>query len=235
MTTSDRPPAAPRQRQRNPRGQGGQLRQELITAARKLLTSADAESELTIRGVTRAAGVHPQAFYLHFDNLDALLYEVYAAEFSELTSALQQAAAAAEPGAAALRAMCQEYARFALSQPARYRLLMTVRGQHHADWRPDQLPGAPALRLLREALAAARPSRHPSASQPQQQSSGQSPDQAVVLLWATLHGLVTLRVSRPSFPWPPIEQLVDQAVDTSVSSLADPPAPELGHQRARTE
>jgi AcrR family transcriptional regulator len=118
MTTSGRPPAATPRRRRNPRGQGGQLRQELITAARKLLASADAESELTIRGVTRAAGVHPQAFYLHFDNLDALLYEVYAAEFSELTSALQQAAAGAEPGTAALRAMCQEYARFALSQPA---------------------------------------------------------------------------------------------------------------------
>ena len=229
MTTSGRPPAAAR-RQRNPRGQGGQLRQELITAARQLLASAGAESELSIRGVARAAGVHPQAFYLHFDNLDALLYEVYAAEFSELTSALQQAAAGAEPGAAALRAMCQEYARFALSQPARYRLLMTVRGQHHAGWRPDQLPGAPALRLLREALAAARPGRHHFPASPQQ-SRGQSPDQAVVLLWATLHGLVTLRVSRPSFPWPPIEQLVDQAVDTSLNSLAGPQAPELDHRR----
>ena len=217
MTTSGRPPAATR-RQRNPRGQGGQLRQELITAARQLLASADAESELSIRGVTRAAGVHPQAFYLHFDNLDALLYEVYAAEFSELTTALRQAAADAEPGAA-LRAMCQEYARFALSQPARYRLLMTVRGQHHAGWRPDQLPGAPALRLLREALAAARPAGHHSPASPQQ-TRGQSPDQAVLLLWATLHGLVTLRVSRPSFPWPPIEQLIDQAVDTSLNSLA---------------
>jgi AcrR family transcriptional regulator len=235
MTTSDGPPAADRQRQRNPRGQGGRLRQELITAARKLLASADAESDLTIRGISRAAGVHPQAFYLQFDNLDALLYEVYAAEFSELTSALQQAAAGAGPGAPALRAMCQEYARFALSQPARYRLLMTVRGQHHAGWRPDQLPGAPALRLLREALAAARPSQRPSASQPVQQVSGHSPDQAVVLLWATLHGLVTLRVGRPSFPWPSIEQLIDQAVDTSINSLAGPPASKPDHQRARTK
>jgi AcrR family transcriptional regulator len=235
MTTSDRPPAAPRQRQRNPRGQGRQPTPRTHHRRSQAANQRRRRIRTHHPGCHRAAGVHPQAFYLHFDNLDALLYEVYAAEFSELTSALQQAAAGAEPGAAALRAMCQEYARFALSQPARYRLLMTVRGQHHADWRPDQLPGAPALRLLREALAAARPSRHPSASQPQQQSSGQSPDQAVVMLWATLHGLVTLRVSRPSFPWPPIEQLVDQAVDTSVNSLADPPAPELGHQRARTE
>jgi AcrR family transcriptional regulator len=52
------------------------LRQELITAARQLFASADAESELGIRGVARAARVHPQAFYLHVDNLDACLYEV---------------------------------------------------------------------------------------------------------------------------------------------------------------
>jgi hypothetical protein len=55
------------------------------------------------------------------------------------------------------------------------------------------------------------------------------------LLWATLHGLVTLRVSRPSFPWPSIEQLIDQAVDTSINSLAGPPASKPDHQRARTK
>ena len=27
-------------------------------------------------------------------------------------------------------------------------------------------------------------------------------------------GLITLRISRPSFPWPPLDQLIDQAVDT---------------------
>jgi Tetracyclin repressor-like, C-terminal domain len=93
---------------------------------------------------------------------------------------------------------------------------------------PRGAPGAPAMRLLRQALATARPGGHPSASP--QQPRGQSPDQAVILLWATLHGLVTLRVSRPSFPWPPIEQLIDQAVDTSIGSLAGPQAPELGVQ-----
>src|SRR5262249_17280103 len=109
--------------------------------------------------------------------------------------------------------------------------------------RPPRPPAGPPTRPPRPrpwgsrpgARPPPRPSRRPSASPPQQQPSGQSPDQAVVLLWATLHGLVTLRVSRPSFPWPPIEQLVDQAVATSLNSLADPPAPELGHRRARTE
>jgi hypothetical protein len=44
---------------------------------------------------------------------------------------------------------------------------------------------------------------------------GHQADLTVVLLWATLHGLVTLRISRPSFPWPPLRQLIDHAVDTT--------------------
>ena len=210
MTKPEASDAATPRRQRNRRGQGSQLRNELIAAARSLLASAQAESELTIRGVTRAAGVHPQAFYLHFENLDALLYAVYAAEFAELTGALHDAAAGRQPGEPALRAMCQEYGRFAVAQPARYRLLMIVPGQPHPDWDPGQLPGSPALQLLRQALAAAS----------RRQAPDRSPDQAVILLWATLHGLVTLRISRPAFPWPPLDQLIDQAVDTTLASLA---------------
>jgi len=210
MTKPEASDAATPRRQRNRRGQGSQLRNELIAAARSLLASAQAESELTIRGVTRAAGVHPQAFYLHFENLDALLHAVYAAEFAELTGALHDAAAGRQPGEPALRAMCQEYGRFAVAQPARYRLLMSVPGQPHPDWDPGQLPGSPALQLLRQALAAAS----------RRQAPDRSPDQAVILLWATLHGLVTLRISRPAFPWPPLDQLIDQVVDTTLASLA---------------
>jgi len=217
MTTPGTSGASTARRQRNRRGQGRRLREELISAARALLASAEAESDLTIRGITRAAGVHPQAFYLHFDNLDALLYAVYAAEFAELTRALQHASGQAAPGEPALRAMCQEYGRFALSQPARYRLLMTVRGQQH-DWAPAQLPGSPALQLLRQALATASDHTRRSTGDPRK-SPARTPDQAVILLWATLHGLVTLRVTRPSFPWPSLAELIDQAVDTILASV----------------
>ncbi|MGH3259884.1 MAG: TetR-like C-terminal domain-containing protein, partial [Streptosporangiaceae bacterium] len=33
------------------------------------------------------------------------------------------------------------------------------------------------------------------------------------LLWQQLHGLVSLRISRPRFPWPPLAQAVTEAVD----------------------
>jgi hypothetical protein len=36
-----------------------------------------------------------------------------------------------------------------------------------------------------------------------------SADETAVCIWAALHGLVTLRRDRPSFPWPDLNTLID--------------------------
>jgi hypothetical protein len=54
------------------------------------------------------------------------------------------------------------------------------------------------------------------------------------LIWQQLHGIVSLRVSRPRFPWPPLAETVTEAVDRLVAGarpviLAPPRQPESGH------
>ena len=34
-----------------------------------------------------------------------------------------------------------------------------------------------------------------------------------MLIWQQLHGIVSLRISRPRFPWPPLAETVTEAVD----------------------
>ena len=43
------------------------------------------------------------------------------------------------------------------------------------------------------------------------------------LIWEQLHGLVSLRISRPKFPWPPLEQTVIAAVDRLLTGASDRP------------
>ncbi len=199
-------------RVRNRRGEGGRLRDELIGAARSLLASANAESDLSIRRVTQAVGVTPQAFYLQFTTLDELLFAAYSAEFAGLRVALEEAAAGRVPGEAALRAMCDAYVAFAVERPGPYRLMMGTRGTVHEDWDPAKLPGAPVLAMLRGALAACASGLRPALK----------PDDAVVQLWATLHGIVMLRESRPMFPWPPLDEMVRSAVDSAIAAVKSP-------------
>jgi AcrR family transcriptional regulator len=188
----------PGSRRRNPRGEGSRLRDELVEAAGRLLRTARHESDISIRAVTRAAGVAPQSFYLQFASLDDLLYEVYAIEFDSLRQEIVQAAEGAACPAAALRAICRAYCDYAQAHPGRYRALTGVRGQLHDSWPASRMPGMPAFATLRDAVAAAL-----SAA-----GRDTDPDLAAATLWAGLHGIVTLRADRPAFPWPRLDDMI---------------------------
>jgi AcrR family transcriptional regulator len=199
--------ATPRARSRHRRGEGSLLRGELIEAARNLLSTAAREQELSIRGVTRVAGVAPQSFYLQFASLDELLYAVYAVEFGLLREAMEAEVRKVEEPSARLLAACLAYCRHAEGHPSRYRTLTEVRGQaHHAGWEGTDLPGAPTFTLLLDLAAAAL------------KAAGASRDPFLVAasLWASLHGLVTLRASRPAFPWPPLEKMTVSLVEQAL-------------------
>lgn len=189
-------------RSRNRRGQGNRLRVEFIEAARRLLTTAERESDVSIRAVARAAGAAPQSFYLQFASLDELLYEVYAIEFGLLREALADAAAAASDPAAALLDVSRAYCEYAAEQPGRYRLLTGVRGQAHEQWTAGGMPGRPAFMVLQATVGAALRAA----------GSDADPFLTAATLWASLHGVVTLRADRPAFPWPALDDMVGSLV-----------------------
>jgi AcrR family transcriptional regulator len=202
-------------RPRNRRGQGGKLREELIEAARRLLSTAEREADVSLRAVTREAGAAPQSFYLQFASLDELLYAVYAVEYEGLRQVLARAASRAADPHARLAAVCSAYCQYAQEQPGRYRALTGVRGQpRHQEWDGRPLPGAPAFAVLLDTVAQAL-----SAA-----GSPADPFLAASTLWAALHGLVTLRAARPAFPWPPLADMID----TISRQAVRPPAPPAG-------
>jgi AcrR family transcriptional regulator len=196
----------------NRRGEGARLRAELISAASELLAELDSEEALSLRAVARRAGVAPQSVYLHFADRKALLSAVYQARFADLTSALtaavEQTPALGEPDSAParLRRLCVAYWRYAETNPGHYRVLFGTAGT--PGWEPRELVGMPALGLLDDAVRACRPDPPP-----------QAPLHATVCLWATLHGLISLRRDRPSFPWPDPDQLIDTVITAYAPSL----------------
>ncbi|MGH7667389.1 MAG: TetR/AcrR family transcriptional regulator [Candidatus Dormibacteria bacterium] len=201
-------------RRRNPRGQGGKLRGDLIGATRTLLASAQSEAEVSIRAVTKAARVAPQSFYLQFASRDELLYAVYALEYGELARRLSEAGNNSDP-VAHLRAVCGAYLDFAAANPGGYRVLASVRGHaSHPGWGGRPLPGHAAFELIQQAVtnALAKRRRHPD------------PFLVASALWASLHGLATLIADRPAFPWPPTEKLLELIVAQTVGTAAQGPS-----------
>ncbi len=64
------------------------------------------------------------------------------------------------------------------------------------------MPGAPAFVVLRDSVAAAL------GTQP---GSGDV-FLATATLWASLHGIVTLRADRPAFSWPSLDDMIGSLV-----------------------
>lgn len=195
-------------RQRNPRGEGERLRDELIDASIRLLEHHGSDKDLSLRGVAREAGVAAPSIYRHFSDMRALNRAVLDVCFDELGGYLNAAADAAGPDPAVrLRAHANAWCRFALERPGIYHALFGVTTSPYPDPTPEQLAGWKVFEDWVELLADYLP---------QDREPAVAPVIATICLWAALHGLVALRISKPNFPWPPLDELIDHTLATQL-------------------
>ena len=109
----------------------GDLRTLLVSTARDMLAEGGAEA-LSLRAVARRAGVSPMAPYRHYSDKEHLLAAVAAEGFEAFGATLREADGTAPPGEA-LAAQAVAYVRFALDNPAMFRLMFGApRLQNHA-------------------------------------------------------------------------------------------------------
>jgi AcrR family transcriptional regulator len=193
------------QRRRNRKGQGDLLRQELIAAAAAVLRETGDENGLSIREVARRVSVTPPAVYLHFPNKEALVEAVLRDRFTALLIRLRDAITGIEDPAISLRAGCLAYLRFAAEDPGSYRVLFG--GRSAVSFDQDNLtdgPGGPTFAaLVRGVTGCQRTGAIPPGD----------PHNVATLLWIALHGAATLPQARSSFPWPPMENLLDDLLE----------------------
>jgi len=201
-------PAQTPARQRNRRGEGSQLRAELLDAALRLLENPDSEGRLSIRSVAAEAGVAAQSVYLQFDDLAALRWAVYERLFDLLAATVSAAAGPlADPGAA-IQAWAGAYLDFAGSNPARYQAMFGGVGHRQPEWDPGELPGSAVFAGLQQLVTSILGRRR-----------GAVPDpfNTTICIWASLHGLASLRISKPTFPWPAASELAAQLLHAQLT------------------
>jgi AcrR family transcriptional regulator len=101
----------------------GDLRNALLEAAVELLGEHGAES-FTLREAARRVGVNHRAVYRHFEDKTALLAAVAEQGYRELVAQMRAAQAKAAPELEReLHALALAYVKFALAQPAHFRVM----------------------------------------------------------------------------------------------------------------
>lgn len=188
------------QRRNNRRGQGERLRDELLDAAADLVSEHGDATGLSLRAVAARAGVAATSVYLHFADLDALKSALAQRCFAEFASARDKAAEGITDPAQALLVRSRAYADYALAHPGRYRLMFSRELPVLGVGQPGDSPSRAAFDALVESIA--RCQRAGVAPE------GTDPRRLGVLVWTALHGQVALRMDRPAFPWPDLEETI---------------------------
>lgn len=175
-------------RRRNRRGEGEQLRADILAAVNRLLDRWGGDEKLTMRAVAHEVGVAAPSIYLHFSDKAELVWAALADKYRQLAQQMSAAGLTAAAGGPRekLRAQVHAYCRFAVDNPGHYRLMYQVR-QPTVD--PDRLGNHPARQvsgLLRAGLTASADADYPLAL---------PLHQAAHTLWTGLHGMVSVQHS----------------------------------------
>lgn len=195
------------QRKRNARGQGEQLRSELIEAAISLLARLGPEEPFSLRAVAKEANVAAPSVYLHFQDRNALFLAVLEKLFEEQISLRKIAEEkAAEAGGHAwekLLARSMDMVKFALEKSGHYKVMFEGRVVARLEDPRAAAFGLPLLDRSKELIAEIiKDNPAPRVSQ--------DPERLALLLWAGTHGIVSLIINKPTIDWPEAEELVSQ-------------------------
>jgi AcrR family transcriptional regulator len=195
---------------RKPKGEGHERRAEILDAAERIFVECGYEGA-TIRKIADDVGLSSTALYMHFRDKSQILAEICRTAFAELTVLTAQIEADAAPVEIKMRRMMEAYARFGLENPNAYRLIYMTRPEEARSGAEDvarelgtglfQTFG----KMIGEAHAAGRLRHAPAVT-------GQ-------ILWAGVHGVVSLMITKPYFDWAAPDELVGGMLDALLEGV----------------
>ena len=196
---------------RKPKGEGHARRGEILAAAEQIFV-ADGYEGATIRKIATAVGVSSTALYLHFKDKAEILSEICREAFAALSARQEVLAAAETDPVVRLRNMLRCYIEFGFENVNAYRLaFMTYTAISVED----------SESLTRKVAAELYAGFEAGVSQAV--GKGRTPEELTVLaqiLWASVHGLVSIMVMKPHFEWADRSALIEAQLDLLMRGLS---------------
>lgn len=203
MSTSGSSPRA-----RAPRGEGDRTREEILDATERLLLEAQREDAVSIRAIGDAVGVTPPSIYRHFEDKDTLMLAVCTRHFTRMDARAEAAAREVDDPVASLRARGLAYVKDGLENPGTYRILFLGGVHVQDDFDLERMPGSEAFLHLVDAVERCIETGAFHRVDAFETAAG---------LWTVVHGVTSLQLSHPEFPWP--EDLAEQVIDAQLRGL----------------
>ncbi|PZO05197.1 MAG: TetR/AcrR family transcriptional regulator [Alphaproteobacteria bacterium] len=195
---------------RKPRGEGHSRRAEILVAAERIFVEHGYEGA-TIRKIADEVGLSSTALYIHFADKEAILQEICRTAFETLIATNRDILEATSAPEDRLRRMLAAYVEFGFANPNAYRLIYLTRPLEARDGAETaaqnlgaELFGSFADVVEQVAIAGRLRTDAKVAAQ---------------VFWAGVHGIVSLIITKPYFPWADRDALVQTMTDALLEGL----------------
>ncbi|MFP5264645.1 MAG: TetR/AcrR family transcriptional regulator [Blastocatellia bacterium] len=188
------------------------LRQDILDAARDLFVKEGYEN-VSMRRIAEKIEYSPTTIYLYFEDKASLLFAICDETFAKLAKRMESIVKENDDPVEALKRGCRAYVEFGLKYPNHYRVTFINHPQLHlgADhYLRDGSMGMKAYNCLRAGVEKCIK---------QKRFRESDVDTVTQMIWAGGHGLTSLLITKPDFPWADRDELIDLMIDTLVEGL----------------
>jgi AcrR family transcriptional regulator len=195
----------------------GNLRLDLLAAARELSQEVGAEA-VTVRETARRAGVSHAAAYHHFADKRDLLRSLAIEATVDLTALMARAADGEGTFRQTLESVALSYLRFARGRPAEFRFMF----QKEMCARPGEPDALKDAQQGLQEVVVAYLRGHVAETQ------GGDADHVALALWSLIHGFATIVIETPALKHVPPEhtdQMARELIGTLLGGVAAPGSP----------
>jgi AcrR family transcriptional regulator len=183
-----------------------ELRAEILDAAREIF-SRDGYEAFTMRKLAKSMEYSPANIYLYFKDKNEIFDRLVEESFARLLEALPQPSGVyPEDPVSLLKRSLHTYVNFGLSHPNHYQFAFLLRPEGQA--RPHKQRAAYESLLLKVSLCIEK-----------KRFRTVDVNLASQALWAAAHGITSLLIHRPLFPWVERNRLIRRVIDSAVDSL----------------
>ena len=158
-----------------------------------------------MRQLAEDVGQSHGALYQHFETKEKLFDALVAESFDQLATALRRLPKRGDP-VRLIRRAARLYIAFGLENPAAYEFAFILKKNGEARETKPHLAYELMRGLVKRAIDEKRFRR-------------MNVDTASQVLWAGVHGITALLVTRPGFPWANREAVIRNVIDSAVNGL----------------
>ncbi|HVG18282.1 MAG TPA: TetR/AcrR family transcriptional regulator [Blastocatellia bacterium] len=188
------------------------LRQEILDAARDLFVKEGYEN-VSMRRIAEKIEYSPTTIYLYFEDKASLLFAICDETFAKLAKRMESIVKGSDDPVEALKRVCRAYVEFGLKYPNHYHVTFINHPRLHLGpdhYLRDGSMGMKAYNCLRAGVEECIK---------QKRFRQSDVDTVTQMMWAGGHGLTSLLITKPHFPWADRNQLIDIMIDTLVEGL----------------